>query len=382
MTSKPVRVVPFFDAARAVAPLRAELLAAAARVLDSGRFILGPEVDAFERELTAALTWAPPDTGNSVGVSCGTDALILALRACDVGPGDEVIVPALTFLSPASAVLWVGATPIFADIEPEHLTLDPARVAELITPRTRAVIPVHLFGHPADMQGLSEVIAGAPQPIAVIEDAAQALGARYAGQSVGTLGEVGIFSFFPTKNLAGFGDGGVVTCRDPERAARLRRLRVHGCVRRGHHAELGLNARLDPLQAAMLRVQLAHLEAQLAGRRARARAYLEALRHQDRLALPPAQRGGEPSTFNQFVIRTPERDALRAGLEARGVGTQIYYRTPLPEQPIFAHIEQPARAWPVTEAACRSVLALPIGPGLDDDDTAHVLSCLSDWISS
>ncbi len=363
--------IPFYNARASNDAIQAELIDAATRIISSGHYILGPEVERFEEALVDAMQW-PGAPGTAVGVSCGTDALIVALSMCELGPGDEVIVPAFTFVAPASAVLWCGATPVFADVDPVTLTLDPVSVAACVSEKTRAVIPVHLFGHAADMTGIAEAVSHAPQRVAIIEDLAQAWGAMHAGRSVGTIGDVGAVSFFPTKNLGGLGDGGACIS-SADRRDDLLALRQHGCRVRDFHSALGLNARLSPLQAAMLGIKLARVNDVLALRTRQAEQYRDGLQEQGWLTLPPFDdatggSGGDGNvrTFNQFVVRVQDgkRDGLRSRLDDHGIATRTYYPMPLPAQPIFREVPQRLTSWPVTEAACDETIALPMGEGL------------------
>lgn len=346
------RRVPFFDRTRGDAAIEGELTAAFQRVVRSGRYILGPEVEALERECAKAI-----GVGHAVGVSSGSDAVLAALMALRVGPGDEVICPAYTFFATAGAVARLGATPVFVDSDPSTYLIDPAAAAARITPRTRAIVPVHLFGRCADVGALRAITS-----LPVIEDAAQAFGARTAG----AMGELGCFSFFPTKNLGGFGDGGLVTTADAELASRVRLLRAHGAPVKNHHTDVGGNFRLDALQAALLRVTLPRVGADIAARRQHAALY-------DRLfgdagladiAPPPAS---SEATYNQYVIRVRgagARDRLRAFLGEKGVGTEVYYPVALHRQPCFASLGLGEGSLPVAEAAARETLALPIFPEL------------------
>jgi dTDP-4-amino-4,6-dideoxygalactose transaminase len=364
--------VPLLDLQPQYTPIRDEILAAIARVCDSQQFIMGPEVEALEAELARAI-----GVGHAVGVSSGTDALLVALLALDIGPGDEVIVPAFSFFATASAVARAGATPVFVDVDPDTLNLEAAAVAAACTPRARAVIPVHLFGLCADMDPLLALAAS--RGLAVIEDAAQAIGATCGTRQAGSFGTIGCFSFFPTKNLGAFGEAGLLTTDDAALAARMRRIRNQGSETRYHHVELGGNFRLDALQAAVLRVKLPHLPSWIECRRANAAAYGELLRGTGRLAASlalPVEPQGRRHTFHQYVVRVPDRDRVRRHLTARGVGTEVYYPVPLHRQPCF-----PAAvsvACPVAEAAAAEVLALPIFPGLTGEQQGHVVSVLAE----
>ncbi|XXX75099.1 DegT/DnrJ/EryC1/StrS family aminotransferase [Sorangium sp. So ce134] len=357
--------VPFFDRARGDLALEDELTAVFQSVVRSGRYILGPEVDAFESECAAYL-----GVRHAIGVSSGTDALLAALMALGIGAGDEVVCPAYTFFATAGAVHRTGARPVFADVLPGSFNLDPASLARALTARTRAVIAVHLFGARAPMDELLAVAGSVP----VIEDAAQAFGAERAG----AIGLLGCFSFFPTKNLGAFGDGGLVTTDDGDLAERVRSLRAQGARRKHHHTLVGGNFRLDALQAALLRRKLPRLGALLERRRAHAAQYTALLGGAALpIALPDAGSAGH--TFNQYVIRLGDaslRDPLRAFLAERGIGTEIYYPAPLHLQPCFAPLGPPAGALPVAESAARETLALPIFPELTGDEVARVAAAI------
>ncbi len=359
--------VPFFDLAAQTLALMPEIRAAMERVIGSQRFILGEEVAAFEGEMAAYL-----GVRHAIGVSSGTDALIVALSALGIGPGDEVVTTPYTFFATTGAILRVGARPVFADIERASFNLDPARVAEVLSERTRAILPVHLFGQAANMSALRALAQR--HSVALIEDAAQAMGATLRGERVGALGDMGCFSFFPSKNLGAFGDGGLVSTNDDTLAALSRSLRSHGFSAKHHSQRLGGNFRLDALQAAILRVKLAHLPGYNARRREHARAYLAAA--SDSLVLPRELEGRE-HVYNQFVIRSPQRDALAARLGARGIATEHYYPTPIHLQPACAHLGYVTGAFPEAEAAAREALALPIFPELQAwmvDQVAEALS--------
>jgi len=365
--------IPFFDRTRVDAALEPELQKIFSRVVQGGQYILGPEVEAFEAECAGYL-----GVPHAVGVSSGTDALLVALLALGVGPGDEVICPAFTFVATASAVARTGARPVFADILPDTLNLDPASTAAALTPRTRAILPVHLFGRCAAMEELLAIAA--PRGLAVIEDAAQAFGATHAGRKAGALGTLGCFSFFPTKNLAGFGDGGLVTTADPALAARARALRAQGARQKHRHEVVGGNFRLDALQAALLRAKLPRIGESLAARRAGAARYDARLGGAGLPIALPSPPALEEHTFNQYVIRLRDpalRDPLRSFLAARGIGSDVYYPTPLHLQPCFADLRQPEGSLPVAEAAARQVLALPIFPGLSAEEIDRVSEAIA-----
>jgi dTDP-4-amino-4,6-dideoxygalactose transaminase len=349
--------VPFLDLKVAQAELATELEEACRRVLASGWYILGAELEAFESEFAA---WC--ESRHCVGVANGLDALRLVLQAWDIGPGDEVIVPSHTFVATWLAVTQVGATPV--PVEPIEATfnLDPARLAAAITPRTRAVIPVHLYGQPADMDPILEVARR--HGLKVLEDAAQAHGARYKGRRAGSLGDAAAFSFYPGKNLGALGDGGAVTTADQGLAQRLRVLRNYGSAAKYVHDEAGLNSRLDELQAALLRVKLRQLDDWNARRRSVARWYLANLPGlRPGLGLPFVPEWAEPC-WHLFVVRTADRDAVQAELRERGIETLIHYPIPPHLQKAYAGLGMPPGSLPVAERLAGEVLSLPMGPHL------------------
>jgi dTDP-4-amino-4,6-dideoxygalactose transaminase len=341
-----------------VAALRGEIDAALARVLDSGWFILGPEGEAFEAELARALSAA-----HAVAVANGTEALELALWALGVGTGDEVITSPLSAAFTAMAVLRVGARPVFADLDPLTLNVAPEAVARVLTPRTKALLPVHLYGHPADLDPL--LALARERGIPLVEDACQAHGAQYRGRPVGAVSGVGALSFYPTKNLGALGDGGAVLVNDAELAARLRRLRNGGQSDRYRHETPGINSRLDEMQAALLRVGLRHLPAWTERRRALAALYLRELEGAA-LTLPHEQPYAR-AVYHLFVVRHPRRDALATALKERGIGTLIHYPIPLHLQPAFAALGGRAGDFPVAEKAAAEILSLPLYPEMSDD---------------
>ena len=369
--------VPLLDLQAQYAPLRTELLAAMTRVCDSQRFIMGPEVEAFEREVATAL-----EAAEAVAVSSGTDAILATLMALGIGPGDEVITSTYSFFATAGCISRVGATPVLVDIVPETYNLDPLAIRAAVTPRTRAIMPVHLYGLCADMDPLLEVAAAAG--IAVVEDACQAIGARYRGRQAGTMGAAGCFSFFPSKNLGAFGDAGLVTTNDPALARELRIVRNHGADPKYIHKRIGGNFRLDALQAAVLRVKLPHLPRWTGMRRANAARY-SALFAQSALAgrvTLPIEPPGCHHIFNQFVVRVPERDIVRERLSAAGVGTEVYYPVPFHQQECFAALGYRRGAFPEAEAAAASSLALPIFGELTPAQQDAVVAALAGAVLS
>lgn len=364
--------VPLLDLTRTEPSLLAELREAFERVLRSGQYIMGPELTAFESECAAFI-----GTKHALGVSSGTDALILALMALDVGPGDEVICPTYTFFATAGAIWRVGARPVFVDIDPSTYNCDPAAIRAKIGSRTRAIIPVHLYGQSADM----DAILAAAGDVPVIEDAAQAIGTKCGATQVGALGTLGCFSFFPSKNMGCLGDGGLLTTDDARLAEKARILRVHGAEPKYYHRIVGGNFRLDALQAAFLRAKLPRLPAGTAARRRNAAKYRECFEEAGVVAessieigageigLPFARRD---HTYNQFVVRVQSRDELRKWLASRGIGTEVYYPVPLHEQDCFASLQHRVGEFPHSERAARETLALPIFPELSDGELRHV----------
>jgi dTDP-4-amino-4,6-dideoxygalactose transaminase len=368
--------VPLIDLEAQHAPIRAELVDAIARVVDSQRFILGPEVEALEAELAALL-----GVRHTIGVSSGTDAVLVSLMAQGIGPGDDVVTSPFSFFATAGSVVRLGARPVLADIDPGTFNLDPLAAAAAMTPRTRAILPVHLFGLSADLDPLAETAARAAA--VVIEDACQAIGARYHDRPVGGIGRVGCFSFFPTKNLGALGDAGLVTTNDGDLARTLRLLRGHGAERRYYHALIGGNFRLDEMQAAVLRVKVRHLEGWTAARRRNAVRYRQLVEDAglaDRVTLPH-EPAGSVHVFHQYVVRVADRDALRDHLTGRGIGTEVYYPVPFHLQACFAGLGYRPGSFPQAEAAARECLALPIHPALVEDQQAYVVQCLSDFFA-
>jgi dTDP-4-amino-4,6-dideoxygalactose transaminase len=368
--------IPLLDLQGQYRPLRDELLAAIARVCDSQRFIGGPEVDAFEREM-AALVGVP----YAVGLSSGTDALLVALMALGVRSGDEVIVPTFSFFATAGCVSRLGAIPRFVDVDAATCNIDPAQAAAAITSRTRAIIPVHLYGQCADMDLI--LAAAARAGIAVIEDAAQAIGATYHERQAGSMGTAGCFSFFPSKNLGAFGDGGLLTTCDGHVAHEVRLLRDHGAEPKYFHKRIGGNFRLDALQAAVLRVKLPHLAEWSESRRRNADRYDRLFRQSaatDRIVLP-ARAAGRTHIFNQYTIRVADRDSVRAKLNAAGIGTEIYYPVPFHLQECFGPLGYRRGDFPVAEKIAAETLALPIYGELTESQQEQVVSAVTTALS-
>ncbi|MEQ1757941.1 MAG: DegT/DnrJ/EryC1/StrS family aminotransferase [Vicinamibacterales bacterium] len=364
--------VPLLDLHLQYASIRAAVAAAVERVCVSQQFILGPEVTGLESELADAI-----GVRHAIAVSSGTDALLVALMAAGVGPGDEVITPTFSFFATAGCVSRLGARPVFVDIDPTTLLLDADEVVKALTPRTKAVIPVHLFGLCADVELLASRLPGT---VAIIEDAAQAIGATIRGRQAGSLGTLGCFSFFPSKNLGAFGDAGLVTTNDDAMAARVRLLRTHGEETKYHHTVIGGNFRMDALQAAILRVKLPHLEGWTARRRANAATYARLFAQADleSVLTLPCEPQGSRHIYHQYVIRARERDRLKAHLETRNVGTAVYYPVPFHRQVCFADLPSARGAFPHADAACADVLALPVFPELTAEQLAYVVSSIAE----
>jgi dTDP-4-amino-4,6-dideoxygalactose transaminase len=365
-------VVPLLDLQGQYRPLREEILAAIARVCDSQRFIGGPEVEGLERELAAFL-----GVGYAVGVSSGTDAILVALMALGIGPGDEVITPTFSFFATAGCVSRLGATPKLVDIDPLTYNMDPAAAAAAVTRRTRAIMPVHLYGQCADMDPILDEAKRCGIP--VIEDAAQAIGSTYKGRRAGSMGTAGCFSFFPSKNLGAFGDAGLLTTNDEAFAHTVRLLRNHGAEPKYVHKRIGGNFRLDALQAAVLRVKLPHLEGWSARRRENADRYDRLFRESaaaDRIILP-ARHPDCGHIFNQYIVRVPGRAAVRARLDAAGIGSEIYYPVPFHLQECFAPLGYRQGDFPIAEAAAAETMALPIYSELTDAQQREVVDALT-----
>ncbi|HWO43247.1 MAG TPA: DegT/DnrJ/EryC1/StrS family aminotransferase [Candidatus Eisenbacteria bacterium] len=364
--------VPLLDLKTQYAAIRSEIRQAIDRVCESQRFILGSEVEAFEKEI-AEFSGAR----FAVGMSSGTDALLASLMAIGAGPGDEVIAPTYSFFATAGVIARVGATPVFVDIDPETFNMDPKSLPPLVTARTKAIIPVHLFGRCADMDPILELARD--RGLYVIEDAAQAIGARDdKGRQAGTMGHIGCFSFFPSKNLGGFGDGGMAVTNDGELAERLKILRVHGGKPKYYHRTVGGNFRLDALQAAILRVKLKYLPGWTERRRANAARYRQ-LFAEAGLAGAKLPLDTPGHIYNQFVIRFPERDALQKFLRDRGIETEVYYPVPLHLQECFKSTAKAVGNFPHAQAASRESLALPVYPELTDDQIGYVVNRIAEF---
>lgn len=365
---------PFLDLRAQFQGVREEIMEAIAGTMESQRFILGPEVESLESEIAEYV-----GCQHAIACASGSDALLLALMAVGVSPGDEVITTPFTFVATASAIVRLGAKPVFVDIDPATYNLNPADLEKAISSNTRAMIPVHLYGLPAAMEAILE--CARQHGLAVIEDAAQALGAEYRGVKVGNLGTIGAFSFFPSKNLGCAGDGGMITTNDPELADSLRLLRVHGSRKKYHCELIGLNSRLDALQAAILRVKLRHLETWTKARQRNANRYRLAFTRQniDNRVILPLQPDGLRHVYNQFVIRSLARDEVRQHLLRHGIPTEIYYPEPLHMQSAFNYLGYQRGDFPHAEEASREVLALPIYPELTEEQQSTVVDAIASY---
>jgi len=363
--------VPLLDLNAQYAPLRADILEAVTRVCDSQRFILGPETQALERELAATL-----EVADAIGVSSGTDALLVAMMALGIGAGDEVITSTYSFFATAGCISRLGARPVLVDIDPVTYNIDPAGVARALTPKTRAIIPVHLYGQCADMDALVEVASAPGVPI--IEDACQSIGATWRGRQSGSIGVAGCFSFFPSKNLGGFGDGGLVTTQDAALGKEIRLLRGHGAERRYYHERVGGNFRIDELQAAVLRVKAPHLPEWTAARRRNADRYRQLFARfgLGQIGLP-AEQAGASHIYNQFVIRAPRRDGLKDHLQSAGIGCEVYYPVPFHLQECFRNLGHSRGDFPHAERAADESLALPIYGELSEAQQEQVVSSIA-----
>ena len=366
----PMRV-PLVDLRVQYEPLKSEIASRIEEILSGMNLLLGPNVRAFEEEFAAF-----SEVRHAVGVSDGTTALQLALMACGVGQGDEVITVSHTFIATAEAIALIGATPVFVDIDPRTYTMDVDLVEALITPRTRAIIPVHLYGQPAHMDPIMDIADH--HGLSVIEDACQAHGARYKGQRTGGLGHIAAYSFYFSKNLGAYGEAGMVTTNDDELAQKVRLLRDHGSPRRYHHEMIGMNARLDEIQAAVLRAKLPHLEAWNSQRRENAAHYTELLSDLEQV-VPPFVADYAEHVFHLYVLRVPERDRLATSLHDRGIGAGIHYPVPCHLQPALKYLGCRPGDLPVTESLAGEVISLPIYPELTAEQRAYVADAIRDF---
>ena len=366
--------VPLLDLKAQFQPLRAEILAAMQSVCDEQGFVLGPRVGAFEESVASY-------TGSRYAIGCasGSDALLLSLMAMGVKAGDEVITVPFTFFATAGSVSRLGAKPVFVDIEPDTFNIDPELIEKAMTTRTKAIVPVHLFGQCADMTAINDIAKR--NNVRVIEDACQAIGAAQQGKRAGVLGDTGCFSFFPTKNLGGFGDGGLITTNDQTLGDSMAMLRVHGSQVRYLHEAVGINSRLDALQAAVLQVKLKYLDQWTEGRRWNAERYQQLFartKHVDRVVLPPTMPGNF-HVYNQFTVRVPKRDELRAFLKEKGVGTEVYYPLSMHLQNCYRDLGHQKGSFPASERAAEEVLSLPIYPELTEAQQAYVVEMIAEF---
>jgi dTDP-4-amino-4,6-dideoxygalactose transaminase len=364
--------IPVLDLGPEIDALWDDLQRAIQSVIRAGQFILGPDVKAFESEVAAYL-----GVKHAIGMNSGTDALVIALRALKIGPGDEVITTPFTFIATAEAISQVGATPVFADIDPTTFNIDPAEVARLVTPRTRAILPVHLYGHAADMDALTAVARR--HNLKIVEDVAQAFSGLHRGRKLGTIGEVGAFSFFPSKNLGAFGDAGMVTTNDDAVAEAARMLRAHGSRKKYYNEVMGYNSRMDTIQAAILRVKLPHIDAYSEGRRRVAAYYHQQLKDVPGLTTPHEADYATP-VYHQYTVRIAgnRRDAVQQRLADEGIGTMVYYPVPVHKLPIYAGTPC---SLPHAERACQEVLSLPIWPQMPRETQDEVVRSLREAVA-
>jgi dTDP-4-amino-4,6-dideoxygalactose transaminase len=368
-------MIPGFSLTRQNAELEKELTKVILEVIRGGQFILGENVAKLEKEIADLC-----GVDYAIGVGNGSDALFLALLACGVGPGDEVITTPFTFFATAGSIAHTGAKPVFCDIDPRTFNIDPSKIEDVITERTKAILPVHLYGQAADMDPINSIAK--KHNLYVIEDAAQAIGAKYKGRPVGSLGDVACFSFFPTKNLGAFGDGGMLTTNDPELEARIRILRVHGAKKKYHHEILGCNSRLDALQAAILSVKVKYLGDWTEARRSLAEGYREKLRAAGDAIVQPAVMDGAYHVYHQYTVRVSHRDAVQEELKSKGIASTVYYPLPLHLQPVFNNLGYKPGDFPESEKAAREALSLPMFPELKPSEQDRVVEELCDIVRS
>jgi dTDP-4-amino-4,6-dideoxygalactose transaminase len=372
-------IVPLIDLKAQYSAIKAEIDAAVAEVMESQHFILGPAVERCEKAIARYCGCA-----HGVGVSSGSDALLVCLMAENIGPGDEVITTPYTFFATAGAIARLGATPVFVDIDPATYNIDASQIASRVTARTRVIIPVHLYGQMADMDAIMAVAE--KHGLVVVEDAAQAIGAEHNGRRAGSIGHYGCVSFFPSKNLGAAGDGGMVVTNDSRRAEKVKILRAHGASPKYYHQLLGGNFRLDAIQAAIVDAKLPHLDGWTAARQRNAKHYdqlfteagLAAGPHERRVGLPRV--GTDRHIFNQYVIRVSERDRLKAALQARGVGTEVYYPVPMHLQQCFEYLGHGAGSFPESERAASETLAIPVHPELSEVQARYVVECIQEAV--
>ena len=368
-TKTSLEPIPPLDLKAQWLSIKGEISAAINAVVESQHFILGPQVQALEEEIAKYC-----GTKFAVGVASGTDALLLALHAAGVGPGDEVLMPTFSFIATADTVSLLGAIPVFVDIDPATFAIDPAQLEAKITPRTRAIVPVHLYGHPADMDPINSVAQR--HDLKVIEDNAQAIGAKYKDRKTGCLGDLGCISFFPSKNLGGYGDGGMIVTNSEAYSKRLRTLRSHGSPKKYYATEQGWNSRLDEIQAAILRVKLRHLDNWGATRRKNASSYTQLLKAVPGVVTPTEAPWAE-HVYHQYTIRVANRDRVQSALTEQGIGTTVYYPTPMHLQPVFAKLGYHEGDLPQAEQAAKEVLSLPIYAELTSEQIHRVVAAIA-----
>ncbi len=367
-------MIKFFDLERQYQPLEEEILAKIKPIFKSQGFILGSEVTAFEKEIAEFI-----GVKHAISCSSGTDALLLSMMIYNIGPGDEVICPAFTFFATAGSISRTGATPVFVDIDEETFNIDPAKIEEKITTKTRAIMPVHLYGQPANMKEINRIAK--KHNLLVFEDACQAIGAKYEDKQVGTLSDIGSFSFFPTKNLGAFGDAGLVTTNNDETARLLKMYRVHGSEKRYYHEFIGANFRCDAIQAAVLRIKLKHLNTWAKKRQATAKFYTDffKINLNGKVTPPVIAKETTEHVFNQYVIKAEKRDELKAFLADKGIGSEIYYPVPLHEQQCYQYLGYKKGSLPITEKLTEEVLALPIFPELLEEEKKQIIETIAEY---
>ena len=366
--------VPLLDLKAQYATIKSEVDAAIAEVLQSQHFILGPKVEECEKAIAAYSNCA-----HAIGVSSGSDALLAVLMAENIGEGDEVITTPYTFFATAGAIARLGATPVFVDIDPKSYNINPSQIAAKITSKTKAIMPVHLYGQMADMDAIMQIAD--QHKLIVIEDAAQAIGSEYKGRRAGSIGHYGCFSFFPSKNLGCAGDGGMIVTQDAQRAEKLRIIRGHGSKPKYYHKIVGGNFRLDAIQAAIVTAKLKHLDSWTAGRQRNAKKYDE-LFAAARMPVTTPTVSASRHIFNQYVIRLSRRDELQAFLQKKGIGTEVYYPVPMHLQECFAYLGQKAGAFPESERAAKETVAIPVYPEVSEQQQKYVVESIGEFFAS
>ncbi|WP_246944214.1 DegT/DnrJ/EryC1/StrS family aminotransferase [Bacillus pinisoli] len=370
---KPKNEIPLVDTAEQYLSLEKEINKEIVNVLASGQYIMGPKVEEFERAIAAYC-----EVKYAIGVANGTDALLLTLEALGIGAGDEVITTPFTFFATTEVISRLNAIPVFVDIDPDTYNIDTSKIEAAITPKTKAIIPVHLFGQPANMDEIVDIAE--QRSLYVIEDACQAIGSLYKGRKVGSMGIAGCFSFFPTKNLGGFGDGGMIVTNDADLTSKVKRLRIHGSSQKYYHTHIGYNSRLDPIQAAALHVKLPHLDSYNQMRRKKAAIYNDSFKNLP-LKLPTEQECSD-SVYHLYIIQTPLREQLMTYLQEHGIQTGIYYPVPLHLQEVYQHLGYKKGDLPESEKASTCTLALPLYPELTKDNQSYIISIVRQFFKS